>query len=214
VQFDWCVGQVMKALEKHDVAENTLVIVTSDNGPVIDDGYRDEAVAKLGDHRASGPYRGGKYSNFEGGTRVPFIARWPARIKPGVSQALVCQVDFPATFAALGGRTDPLPKTAAPDSFDLSAALCGESDKGRETLVEQAGVLSLRHGDWKFIPSGQGPKRAANTNTELGNEPAGQLFNLADDPGETKNLAAENADRVKEMAAMLNKIRELVRTRR
>ena len=80
-----------------------LVILTSDNGPVVDDGYRDGAVKGLGGHRPAGPYRGGKYSKFEGGTRVPFVVRWPARVKPGTSKALLSQVDFVATFAALVG---------------------------------------------------------------------------------------------------------------
>ena len=84
-QLDWCVGEIVDALERRGIARNTLVIFTSDNGPVVDDGYRDDAVTKLGGHRPAGPLRGGKYSAFEGGTRVPFVVRWPARVKPGVS---------------------------------------------------------------------------------------------------------------------------------
>ena len=90
VEFDWSVGEVLDALDENGLAENTLVILTSDNGPVVDDGYRDDAVEKLGGHKPAGPFRGGKYSIFEGGTRVPFIVRWPGRVKPGTSKAL-CQ---------------------------------------------------------------------------------------------------------------------------
>src|SRR5687767_12336453 len=89
VQTDWCVGEILTALDRLKLANDTLVIFTSDNGPVVDDGYKDEAVAKLGSHKPAGPFRGGKYSHFEGGTRVPFIVRWPARVKPGSSAALV-----------------------------------------------------------------------------------------------------------------------------
>jgi arylsulfatase A-like enzyme len=212
-QLDWCVGEIMKKLDGLKLTDNTLVIFSSDNGPVVDDGYKDQAVAKLGDHKPAGPWRGGKYSNFEGGTRVPFIARWPNRIKPGVSDALMCQVDFPATFAALAGRKEALPEAALPDSLELSAALCGESMQGRAVLVEHANQLSLRAGAWKFIPANNGPKKQATTGTELGNDVAGQLFNLQDDPGETKNLIKTQQDRAAKMAAELQKIREAKRTR-
>jgi len=203
VQMDWCVGQLVGALDHLGIADRTLVILTSDNGPVIDDGYQDDAVAKLGAHQAAGPWRGGKYSNFEGGTRVPFIVRWPGRVKPGVSDALVSQLDFHASFAALAGA-----KLAEPrDSQNHLAALLGDSPKGRDAHVASAGVLSLRAGNWKYISPGQGPKRNANTNTDLGNDPAGQLYDLASDPGETKNLAAGQPQRVAELAARLETIR-------
>ena len=102
-QLDWSVGQVLATLDRLGLTRNTLVLFTSDNGPVVDDGYRDQAVEKLGDHTPAGPFRGGKYSTFEGGTRVPFVVRWPARVKPGVSDALISQVDLLASFAALVG---------------------------------------------------------------------------------------------------------------
>ena len=114
VQADWCVGEVVAALDRLRLAENTLVILTSDNGPVVDDGYRDDAVEKLGGHKPAGPWRGGKYSNFEGGTRVPFIVRWPGHVAPGTSDALVSQVDLLASFAALAGQK--LSPADAPDS--------------------------------------------------------------------------------------------------
>ena len=203
VQADWCVGELLATLDRLKLTEKTLVVFSSDNGPVIDDGYKDEAVTKLGTHKAAGPWRGGKYSNFEGGTRVPFIVRWPGRVKPGVSDALVSQIDFRASFAALVGE-----KLAdAHDSQNLLAALLGESSKGRDAHVASASALSLRSGQWKFISSNLGPKRNPNTNTDLGNDATGQLYDLARDPGETSNLAAQQPQRVAELAAQLDRIR-------
>ncbi|RYD28302.1 MAG: arylsulfatase, partial [Verrucomicrobiaceae bacterium] len=108
VQTDWQVGEVLRTLDELGLAENTLVVFTSDNGPVLNDGYMDESVMKVGDHKPAGPLKGGKYSIHEGGTRVPFLVRWPAKIKGGgASDALVSQVDFPKTFAKLGGAPSP-----------------------------------------------------------------------------------------------------------
>ena len=190
IELDWSVGEVLKALDANGLAENTLVVFTSDNGPVVDDGYRDEAVERLGDHRPAGPYRGGKYSKFEGGTRVPFVVRWPGRVKPGTSRALISQVDLVASFAALVGG----PGVATIDGRDQLPALLGEDPVGRETLIEQAGGLAVRRGKWKFIPASNGPKLSGPTNTELGNDPAPQLYDLDADPGETRNLAGENRE--------------------
>ena len=141
-QLDWSVGEVLAALDRLKLARNTLVIFTSDNGPVIDDGYKDQAVDKLGDHTPSGPFRGGKYSNFEAGTRVPFIVRWPARVKPAVSAALISQVDLIASFGALVGS--PMTDPSARDSENQLPALLGTSKTARRVLVEQAGALSIR----------------------------------------------------------------------
>jgi arylsulfatase A-like enzyme len=206
LQMDGCVGEILAALDKHKLAENTLVIFTSDNGPVVDDGYRDDAVQKLGDHKPTGPLRGGKYSAFEGGTRVPLVARWPAKIKPGVSAALVCQIDFPATFAALAGQK--LDAKQSPDSENVLPALLGEDKIGRALLVEHAARLSLREGNWKYIPPGKGSAVAANTNVHLGNAMQPQLYDLSSDLGETKNLAAEQPKRVAAMQAKLTAIQD------
>ncbi len=200
-QFDWTVGEILGALDRLGLAENTLVILSSDNGPVVDDGYKDEAVAKLGDHKPAGPWRGGKYSRFEGGTRVPLIIRWPAKVKPGASDALVCQVDFCASFAALTGQK--LAPGDAPDSQNVLPALLGESPAGRDHLIEHAGGLSVRKGQWKFIPSGKGPKVTASTNTETGADPAVQLYDLSMDPGEKINVATANPAIVAELQALI-----------
>lgn len=196
VEFDDTVGQILQALDRLDLADDTLLIVTSDNGPVVDDGYQDQSVALLGDHRPAGPWRGGKYTVFEGGTRMPMLVRWPGRIAPGVSDALVCQVDFPASLASLAGRE--FPKDAGPDGQNVLDALLGKSKKGREELVEQGGGvnIALRQGPWKFIPARNAQK------------PAGTLYNLDDDPAETKDLADDQPDRVAAMWERLNEIRE------
>lgn len=211
VQADWCVGEILKTLDRLKLTKDTLVILTSDNGPVVDDGYKDEAVEKLGNHKPAGPLRGGKYSNFEAGTRVPFIVRWPGQVKRGVSNALVSQIDFLTSFAALTKQS--LAAADALDSQDVLSALLGKSKTGRAHLVEQAGALSLRVGQWKYIEPSRGQKFNANTNTETGNDPDVQLYDLATDLGETRNIATQYPTRVKEMQALLQKIRQDGRSR-
>jgi arylsulfatase A-like enzyme len=211
LQLDWCVGEVLNTLDRLHLAEDTMVIFTSDNGPVVDDGYKDQAVELLGDHKPAGPLRGGKYSAFDAGTRVPFILRQPARVKPGTSNALLCQIDLLASMASLTDQT--LAEADAPDSFDVSAALLGRSQTGRDHLIEHAGTLSLIQGDWKYIAPSKGAKRNKATDTELGNDPEPQLYDLKTDLGEKTNLASQHPERVKEMSALLQKIRQQGRSR-
>jgi arylsulfatase A-like enzyme len=209
-ETDWCVGQLLETLENCGMTENTMVIFTSDNGPVLDDGYKDDAVEKQGEHNPSGPFRGNKYSNFEAGTRVPMIVKWPGVIRPGSeSKALMCQVDFPATFAHLGKNPSMIkvPQDAIPDSLAMVPALLGKTEQGREYLVEHGGALALRHNQWKYIEPSKKAKYNAKTNIELGNHPQGLLYNLATDPGETTNLANSKPEVVKTMQAKLNSIR-------
>jgi len=205
VEADWSVGEILKTLDRLKLSDNTLVIFTSDNGPVVDDGYKDDAVAKLGNHKPAGPYRGGKYSNFEGGTRVPFIVRWPGHVSASTSDALVCQVDLLASLARFSGQT--LAGAELRDSADVLDALLGTSKTGRTALVEEAGALSLRQGSWKYIEPNNKQKLNTNTNTELGNDSVPQLYDLSTDPGETRNLAGSDPDRVKSMAVALDRIR-------
>jgi arylsulfatase A-like enzyme len=211
LEFDWSVGEVLKTLDRLDLAENTLVIFSSDNGPVVDDGYKDQAVELLDGHKPAGPLRGGKYSAFDAGTRVPFVVRWPGRVKPGVSEALACQIDLPASMAAMTGQK--LGFEDAPDSFDVLGALLGQAPAGRDHLVEHAGSLSLIQGDWKYIEPSKGPRMNVNTNTEMGNAPQPQLYHLKEDLGERNDVATQNLERVKEMAALLQKIRQQGRSR-
>jgi arylsulfatase A len=210
VQMDACVGRLLDTLDRLKLTENTLVIFTSDNGPVLDDGYKDGAVEKAGDHRPAGPYRGGKYSIYEGGTRTPFITRWPGTIKPGVSDEIVCVVDLAASMAALSGQE--LPGDACPDSFDLLAALLGTTGAhGRDHLVEQGRGLALRAGDWKLLrhPNDK-PVKALTFQKGPGQF---ELFNLAEDPGETKNLIRQKPERAEKLKQRLEEIRTGSRTR-
>ena len=209
-ELDWSVGQVVDTLDRLKLTRNTILMFSSDNGPVVDDGYRDEAVQKLGDHKPAGPLRGGKYSNFDGGTRVPMMLRWPGHVKPdSVSPALLSHVDF---FASLADLTGGRPAAgAAPDSVDMLPAMLGRDRKGRDWLVEHAGSLALIEGNWKFIAPGNGPKMNRNTNTEMGNDPQPQLYDLSSDIAEQHNLAAEHPDRVKSMSEHLQQIRGAAR---
>jgi arylsulfatase A-like enzyme len=206
LEFDWSVGEILGALDRLALADNTLVIVTSDNGPVVDDGYQDQAVERLGAHRPGGPLRGGKYSALLAGTRVPFLLRWPARVKPGVSGALVGQVDPFASLAALAGHR--LGADAAPDSQDVLPALLGTSRSGRDWLVAQAGALSVIQDRWKYIEPREGPKVEVNTNVELGNDLAPQLYDLEADIGETRNVAPDDPARVAALAGLLERVRK------
>ncbi len=205
LEFDWCVGEIGRALDRLHLSANTLLIVTSDNGPVVDDGYQDQAVEKLGAHKPAGPLRGGKYSAFDAGTRVPFLLRWPGRVKAGVSGALVGQIDLVASFASLTGQG--VGPGAAPDSQNVLPALLGLARTGRDWIVEQAGALAVIQGRWKYIEPHEGPAIASGTGIELGNAPAPQLFDLVADIGERHNLAAAHPEKVKELAALLKRVR-------
>jgi len=169
-------------------------------------------VEKLGDHKPADGWRGGKYSIFEGGTRVPFLVRWPARIpRPMDSPALISQIDLLHTLAFLTGAR--LEEGAGPDSFNLISALLGADKQGRPHLVEQAGSLSVIVGRWKYVAPSKGARFNQNTNTELGNDPQPQLYDLEEDPGERNNVAERFPDKVEELAALLERIRQTPRTR-
>jgi arylsulfatase A-like enzyme len=205
LEFDWSVGEIMKTIEALGLSSNTILIVTSDNGPVVDDGYKDEAVQKLGNHKPAGPLRGGKYSLFDGGTRIPFIIRWTGKVSPGTSDALFSQIDLIASFASLTGQS--LSQSESPDSQDHLNTLLGLSKTGRDWLVEHSGRLTIIKGDWKFIEPGPGAKLQVNTNTETGNDPLPQLYNLRTDIGERNNVASQNPLIVKELTELLQKIK-------
>ncbi len=207
LQFDWSVGEIMRTVDELGLAGNTLIIVTSDNGPVVDDGYRDQAVELLGDHKPAGPLRGGKYSAFDGGTRIMFIASWKGKIKPGTSDALFSQIDLMSSFASLTGQS--LPAGEGPDSFNSLPALLGKSRKDRSWLVEQSlnNRLSIIRGDWKYIEPGPGIRIMPETGTETGNDPEPQLYDLRRDIGEKDNVARENQSIVNELTVLLQKIR-------
>lgn len=213
VEMDWCAGELLAALERLGLRENTIVIFSSDNGPVLNDGYQDQAEALTGDHRPAGPLRGGKYSLFDGGTRVPFIVSWPGTVEPGEAEALVSQVDFQASFAAM--LDQPLAPDEAPDSLDVLDALLGRGDTGRSELVVEGTRQRtvLRQGDWVFFPPYDGPAVLSATKIESGLSSDVQLYHLARDIGQVRDVAEEHGHIVAAMSARLEEIRNGERTR-
>lgn len=205
-QLDWCVGQLLDTLDRLGLAEDTLVIFSSDNGPVLDDGYVDQANEKIGDHRPAGPWRAGKYSLFEGGTRVPTLVRWPQQVKAGTeSNALFGQVDMAATLAKLVGES--LPKDGMPDSQDALDTLLGKDPVGRSHLIHEARQdLALRMGKWKYIPPVQTRDNLGPWGSVKHPEP-GSLYDLSTDVGEANNLADSNPEQVQRMVRLLEKLR-------
>jgi len=206
LQLDWTVGEIMKELEQQGIAQNTMIVFTSDNGPVLDDGYQDEAVTRRNGHTPAGTLRGGKYSALEGGTRVPFIINWPAGIKPAVSDALVSQIDFIQSFAAL--LQAKIPAGTATDSENQLAAFLGKNKTGRSVYIEQGGALSIIKDNWKYITPQKGPAFAKAVGIETGNLDAPQLYDLNKDKEEKNNLAATYPDKVKALAALLAEIKD------
>ncbi|MEM0993645.1 MAG: arylsulfatase [Bacteroidota bacterium] len=203
VEADWCIGEFLKTLETEGLLENTLIILSSDNGPVLNDGYYDDAVEKVGDHQPAGVLRGGKYSLFEAGTRIPFITYWKGNIEPTTSDALVSQVDFYASLASLVGS-----ENSATDSEDLLDVFMGKSQDGREELILEASTrTAYRAGDWVMIPPYNGPKINKQVNIELGNLDNYGLYNLKEDIGQQQNVAAANPEKLQEMIAAFEAIR-------
>ena len=203
MQLDWTVGKIMETISKEDLVNETIVIISSDNGPIIDDGYQDHAEEMLGSHRPWGEMRGTKYSIFEAGTRIPLIISWPSVVnKDCTSEALVSQVDLFKSLASIIGCQ--MPQGAAPDSFDESKALFGNDNKGREWIVEQGYALALRTRQWKYIAPSNYPSRIQwGADVETGCDTAPQLYDIRD---EHRNVADEHPEVVKEMDRMLKSI--------
>ncbi|AWM37385.1 Arylsulfatase [Gemmata obscuriglobus] len=199
-ELDWCVGEIVAALDRYKLTDNTLVVFTSDNGGVMDDGYIDGTATDTSGHKCNGALRGFKGGLYEGGHRVPFIAKWPVHVAAGkVSDGLVCHVDLLRTCAAILGKL--LPSGAGPDSVDIFPTLTADrpTKPCRSTLIHQSGnpnALAIRKGEWKLIPN-EGKKKVGP-----------ELFNLAADPTEQKNLAADKPEVVKELAALLKSVQE------
>jgi arylsulfatase A-like enzyme len=208
-QLDWTVGQVLATLDRLKLATNTLVIFTSDNGGAIKDTYDDGTNPLHGRQKPNGALRGAKGSLYEGGHRVPFLARWPGHIPAGAtSSALLGHVDTLATVAALTGQQ--LPADAAPDSFNGLPAWLGEKPpmSARDHLVLQnngQAPLALRQGDWVLLQKGAGPRQQRPP--AAGAAPNLELYNLATDLTQTNNLALQQPARVREMSARLEQLR-------
>jgi arylsulfatase A-like enzyme len=180
---------------------------------VLDDGYDDEAVTKLNGHTPTGKLRGGKYSNFDAGTRVPLIVSWPGNVKPGKANALVSQLDFFASFSSM--LNIPLADDDAPDSFNELETLLGMSNVNRDHVIEHSSRgLSIVKGNWKYIESNNGPKMSNKwVNIELGNDSVAQLYNISTDIGETKNLATGHPEKLNELKNLLGVIKKNGRSR-
>ncbi|HND55527.1 MAG TPA: sulfatase-like hydrolase/transferase, partial [Pirellulaceae bacterium] len=206
LELDDTVGQLLAALDRLKLAQNTLVIFTSDNGGVMDDGYED--VGKF-DYHPNAPLRGTKGTLFEGGHRVPFIARWPAKIPAAsTSSGLIAHLDFTATFAALAGAK--VPAGGARDSIDVGSVLVGPTDSPspRKTFVAHVGGAktpqTIRHGEWKYIEPGRAAYgKAAAPKGAKPDAAKGQLYNLTTDPSEEKNLIDAHPERAQELIAKL-----------
>ena len=209
LQFDYTVGALAKALDSLGIADNTLMVITSDNGPVLDDGYQDQAAELLGTHKPGGPWRGGKYSMFEAGTCVPFIVNWPARIKEGkVSDALVSHIDDIASFAALVGVE--LPLGAAYDSENHITTWLGEDTQNRDLVVEmaQSRALSIRNKSWKLLEPSNGGATQGQTGIETGYSSSPQLYNLRTSKYESNNVYSSQPAMARRMEERLANIRQ------
>lgn len=197
VEADWCVGEVVDYLDSLNLLDNTMIIFSSDNGPVFDDGYKDQARELTGEHSPTGPLRGGKYSLYDGGTRVPMFVYWKGKIQPAVSDALVCQMDLAASLAELAGGELP----DGLDSQNYLDTFLGNNPEGREELIFEAqGRMGLRQGDYILMPPYKG-KQTNATGNELGNLPDYALFNVVEDPGQTNNLAEAQPEKLESMKA-------------
>lgn len=212
IELDWCVGQVLDKLEELGIRENSIVIFSSDNGPVLFDAYEDNSIELAGDHKPAGPLRGGKYSSFDGGTRVPFIVSWPGTVQPGESDAMVCQMDFQASFASMLNRE--LSDDEALDSIDVLDALLGRSEHGRDELILQGCGKNtiVRHKNWTYIPPKEGPEKHYS-GIDLGNSLEPQLYDISLDIGQVRNVAQEKSDVVSEIAGKLQKTLASEKTR-
>ena len=203
IEADWCVGELYKTLESEGIIDNTLIIFSSDNGPVLNDGYYDDAVERIGDHSPSGGLRGGKYSLFEAGTRVPFISYWKNRIKPTISNKIISQVDILSSIAKIIGS-----EYRSKDGNDLSGLILDNLGTGRnELILEATSRTAYRNGDWVMIPPYKGNEISKNVNIELGNSKNYKLFNLKDDPSQKINLSNKNSKKLEEMIANFKRIR-------
>lgn len=209
VQFDWSVGKIMETLDKLGIAENTIVLLTSDNGPVVDDGYQDQAEELLNGHKPAGPWRGNKYSAFEGGTAIPVIVRWPMSVKPNqTSDVLMSQIDFMASFGNLIGAT--FPKGSAPDSKNHLGNLLGNDNTHRPWVAEMSNnhVISIRTKEWKYIEPNDGSKMIKwGPKIETGNDPNPQLYRISDNLYEQDNVAEANPKVVFEMQNILRRVK-------
>lgn len=207
-EMDWSTGEVLKILKDAKLDDNTLIIFSSDNGPILDDGYGDHAEELLGNDKPWGPFSGGKYSAYEAGTRMPTIVYWPGTVKPAKSNALLTQVDFYSSLAALVGHK--LQPDEAPDSYNMLNALTGKSQSGRTDMLEEAFTLALRSGKWKYIAPQirPAPDWLKNKKVANGLSRSAQLYNLETDTAEKNNIIDKYPEQAEKMKRILMDIQQ------
>ena len=207
LQLDWTVGKIVETLDSLQLSDNTIIIFSSDNGPVIDDGYEDKALELLNGHTPMGIYRGGKYSLFEAGTRVPLIVYWKDQIGPGIQQARFSQIDLLRSMATL--LDQPLKEGVAPDSYNAISVLLGKENKDRNFIIQQNlnNTLSISKEGWKYMEPGEHPAIEKWTGIELGNAREPQLYLITEDPTEKNNVARKYPAIARKLSFMLDSIR-------
>lgn len=213
-ELDRSVGRVLEALDKSDLAKNTLVIFSSDNGGVKEPQRTDSVQTRAlnAGLAVNGPWRTGKHHVFEGGFRVPFIVRWPGHAPEGTTcDEMVSLVDLLATTSAIVGEPLPAPEQAAEDSYSILPAILGKAEDQplrRDMIVHSSdGVFAVRRGPWKWIEGMPAEDTKAAARKAHADEFRPQLYNLQDDPGETKDVLAEHPELAKELAALLERYR-------
>ncbi|RRB07488.1 sulfatase family protein [Larkinella rosea] len=206
-QVDAAVGEVLRTLSETGLAGNTIVIFASDNGP-----YWRENFVKQFNHKAAGEFRGMKGDAFEGGHRIPFIVRWPGNVKPGsTSAATTTLTNLMATCQEILGQKAPTPSPE--DSYSILPVLLGKSRQvtGQPAVVHSSsiGYFAIRKGDWKLIEGlGSGGFTEPKEVKPQAGQPTGQLYNLAADVAETRDLYSQQPEKVKELTELLTKIRQ------
>lgn len=210
LQLDWTVNEIVKTLKAQNLLENTIVVFSSDNGPVVDDGYHDQARELLGDHKPTGGLRGGKYSAYNGGSKIPLIIQWPHNTEKGmISNALVSQVDFLASFAKLAGIEHV--KNDVIDSQDRLDVFMGKDKTGRKAIVQESfmGPISYLEGNWKYIEPLEGPELVPwGPIIETGFKMEPQLYNIENDPYEKNNVAKDFPEKVNDLKEKLSNIKK------
>lgn len=210
LELDAMVGAITHTLDSLQISENTIVIFSSDNGAVLDDGYQDDAIEKNGNHDPFGGLRGGKYSTYEAGTRVPMIVSWKGKIQKQTSKALISQVDF---LGSMGQLLDvPWDYAQAMDTQSQWESWVGKDAKGRSYIVQEAiqNTLSLVKGSYKYIePSKSSMKVAWQTGIETGFSDNPQLYHLENDSSEKVNIADKNPKLVLELEKKLDSIKQI-----
>lgn len=203
-EFDYGVGELVSYLKEKDILENTVIIISSDNGPVFDDGYNDHALELTGKHKPAGPFRAGKYSKYEGGVRIPFIVSWKGHLEKSVSPAIISQVDLLASLAKM--LNVDLQEDV--DSQNMLDALLGKDSIGRrEVMFENNNKTTmLRQDQWIFLPRSKSIHSDIPMQRDFGDMPKDQLFNINFDISQQDNLVDNYPEIAKKMSQRLESL--------